>query len=433
MLFPVRQRLRFTLPVGLLITSLGVNATASAVNAMQVAELVSACGRSTVIAANQNGMGKVRLVADALRMTNELLAFFNHSGDGAQTSYLYNGYWFVSDVNAFRKHLQATMSDESTTGVSSTEQAAEEAAGRLAQVLLKDVLPAVETVASVWLAVDGMANTPEHKKLRTILQSITSWSRTLQLYAENRNTPEARRYLVFAVAHTVLSVCEFFRDFGPKQENLPVFNSVSPVAVTTTTPVVVPVVEIPKPAEKVEDKTPVTETKAAVVIAEQKEAMVTDVKGEAASKEATVASDATTSLSIVVTPPTEQSVAPVAASVAPVNVATEPLVVSTGTSASAPEIVTRSVVEPVVSSSAPLVTASSSMAVSTGNAATTASVVTQEQTPASGSVSPRANTPEDKEEIGMDKPTRYIMGNGSSVVVVEQKKKPAKNSRGRRV
>jgi hypothetical protein len=340
MLFSTRPRLRYTLSAGLLIASLGSNSTIGAANALRVAELVTACGRSTVIAANHveaDGAGKIRLVANAFRMTNALLAFINHFRDGGTTPYFYNGLWGAIDARVLIKSLQGVSSDVivsnklspdrlasfgtaegdapstaqedavlrppvsstiyamwqqpqiasgaavsagSTTVVSATpnsvvgsapvtaqavtpvvatgsvpvavhaatpavvassvpvtEQEADKTVERIAQVLLSDILPAIETAASVGLAVDGMLDKPEDKKLRICLQSLISWSRTLQACFECRNTPEARMYLVPAVAHTLLTVWEVFRNYGVPSVALPVAND--PVSPTLVQPVAV--------------------------------------------------------------------------------------------------------------------------------------------------------------------------------------------------
>ncbi len=218
MLFPVRQRLRSSLPIGLLVVALGVNTTAGAVGALQVAELVTACGRSAVIAANHlepNGAGKIRLAADAFRMTNAILALFNHSVDGRTTPYFYNSLWGGIDAAAFAQHLQTASADAAVGIEPSTEQEADETFERIALVLLNDILPAIETAASVGVAVNGMLDeNHENPRWRICLQSLTSLSRTLQVCCENRNTPEAQRYIGIAVAHTLLTLWEFFRDFN---------------------------------------------------------------------------------------------------------------------------------------------------------------------------------------------------------------------------
>ncbi len=365
--FPTHQRLCSALSAGLLIASLGVNVTVGAVGVLQVAELVTSCGRSAAIAANHleaDGAGKIRFAADAFRMTNALLAFINHFDDGGVTPHGYDGVWGAIDAAACMKYLQVTSSDvavsvepsieqaavepaqkarsnnlfamwsqlvsaygaaanngasagqatpvagvvssasatdqaassdtatavgsapliaqsgsssatascdastaqpapspvavssapatdqvsasDATTAVNSalsteqpassagceqpTMQAADATFEQIAQVLLRDILPAAETTASVVLAADGMVNKPEHKKLRICLRSLISWLRTLQVCCAYRNTPEAQRYVGVAVAHTLLTLWELFRDV-----NVPL-STLTPVVTNPTNP-----------------------------------------------------------------------------------------------------------------------------------------------------------------------------------------------------
>jgi hypothetical protein len=122
-----------------------------------------------------------------------------------------------SVVASSKSSTDQVASSAMTTTVScepSTELAADETFEQIAQVLLRDILPAVETAASVWVAADGMVDSHKNPKVRICLQSLTSLSRTLQVCCENRNTPEAQRYIGIAVAHTLLTLWEFFRDFN---------------------------------------------------------------------------------------------------------------------------------------------------------------------------------------------------------------------------
>jgi hypothetical protein len=216
---------------------------------LTAAEFVTALGRSMIKVANNDGqhgkMTKVRLVANLSRLLNELLGFINHFEDiqgtchmqGAFTPALYNGGWFLYDAGTLLRYCCNDADEPAVTpDVAGASTAVDADVERMAKLLLNDVLPVVETAAAMAVAATGWADHPEdYRALRIRLQSINSLARILSLCLEHADDAESNWYLALLVAHTVVTVGEFFRDLFDAQSSTAVVHpSTEPVLPATT-------------------------------------------------------------------------------------------------------------------------------------------------------------------------------------------------------
>jgi len=224
--------------------SVGASASAPTVQTpkmtgLQVAELITALGRLSVVAANVadsknlNVAKYLHVAADSMRLLNEFFYLIN-KGFGVKEGAYYSAGWIVTDVVNLAKDFQKCI--KYAPVLSSDAQVQSDVVDRkfekVGRYLVMYVLPSIEASLAAVLAVSS-GDSAKTKKARVILKSFESLSRSLQFFlSTKRDTLEAKIGLALVVTNIgLLCGIEGFKNFSAVVQQ-------SPMTPTSSTPAV---------------------------------------------------------------------------------------------------------------------------------------------------------------------------------------------------
>jgi hypothetical protein len=204
-------------------------------DALCIAELITAGCRATALvaqhieASGDKNANTAHTIAYAAQAANELLALINHWDDPVR-ALGYSGSWLVYDLYQLADRLSAvdpevkapaaadggkqgadaaTVPTPKSGPAAAVEPLIDGSFEQIADLLQRDLLPAIETIAAIASAAIGWQETAEQPVGRNRLQSLLSLSRIIRLCLERRNEPDMQYYAAVATAHVLLTIAEF--------------------------------------------------------------------------------------------------------------------------------------------------------------------------------------------------------------------------------
>jgi hypothetical protein len=300
-----------------------VQAEAS-ISGLQQAELVTAIGRLSVIAANvadNKGLSAAKylhVAADSIRLLNEIFYLIN-KGTVVKEGAYYSFAWMVADICNLAKDVQKCVKQAPVliSDIQTQSDVADSKFEKIGRHLATYILPSAEATLAAYLALSN-GNLAKNKKARVVAKSLESLSRSLQFFlSKKRNTPEAKLGLAVVVTNLALLLgYESFKSFSDSNAPTPVppvtqavpavtqpAQTTQPVATTAEQPVASAQTPVQTNASTQQSEVPETQPTAATQVAVQPvqttQPVATTVEQPVASAQTPVQTNASTQQSEV--------------------------------------------------------------------------------------------------------------------------------------